>query len=43
MVQIPGLIMKLMPLEKEVKSCIETKEAPFREAMKISFILLFLR
>jgi len=34
MQQIPGLIMKLIPLEREIKACTDQKEVKFAEAMK---------
>jgi hypothetical protein len=34
MLHIPSLIVKLMPLEKEVKSCTERNEAPFKFSMQ---------
>lgn len=40
MAQIPTLVLKLIPLENEVKACTGAEEIPFKQAMKISQLLI---
>ena len=35
MLHIPSLILKLMPLEREVRSCTELSETPFKHSMQV--------